>query len=485
MERENLVASCKKLIAGWEKTADEKKKILTEKWTKFTNVGKVFCSGIVSLVIFVILFVFFQICFPELMEKSAGLWNFIILVVSAPVAFAIWHFRDENNRQQIENQRKDINLKEFQKLSEWVSGAHLPEIKTVDKTTQKEGLKDKGEIEGELQLIERTTEKTEEYGKKPHAEGFDTFGKREGAVALQISAVYNLLPFFRGDYGESFRRPAFNLLKSAWQAMQQEDNLKKWVTENLSDDQQQLIIIQDLRQKAESPMGVALTHVLLSLNQKNTQLNLRDFPEMLPNICLAGMNFHLSGVDEKARDWSGLNLSGVDFQRAYLKKVHFEESQLVLANLQYADLSGANLQSANLQHADLSVAYLQHADLSGANLQYAYLQDADLSEAYLQDADLSGADLQGANLGGAELQNANLRGCNLGWEQLKQVNDGGLTGSKITEDDFKDKIYPGWKAKTDSEWDALTKVEKMAVMKKFHDGTGMYILNERETQIIP
>ena len=48
-------------------------------------------------------------------------------------------------------------------------------------------------------------------------------------------------------------------------------------------------------------MGVALTHVLLSLDQKNMQLNLRDFPEMLPNICLAGMNFHLSGVDEKAR----------------------------------------------------------------------------------------------------------------------------------------------------------------------------------------
>ena len=281
-------------------------------WRKLTNACKVFCAGIASLVIFFVLFSFFQSCFPELMEKSAGLWNFIILVVSAPVAFAIWHFRDENNRQQIENQRKDINLKEFQKLSEWVSGAHLPEIKTIDKTTQKEGLKDKGEIEGELQLIERTTEKTEEYGKKPNAEGFDTFGKREGAVALQISAVYNLLPFFRGDYGESFRRPAFNLLKSAWQAMQQ-DSLKKWETENLAS-YKQLEIFWELRRKAESPMGVALTQVLLSLDQKNMQLNLRDFPEMLPNLCLAGMNFHLSGVDEKARNWSGLNLSGVDFR---------------------------------------------------------------------------------------------------------------------------------------------------------------------------
>ena len=484
MERENLVASCKKLIAGWEKTADEKKKILTEKWTKFTNAGKVFWAGIASLVIFFFLFVFFQICFPELLEKSAGLWNFIILVVSAPVAFAIWHFRDENNRQQIENQRKDINLKEFQKLSEWVSGAHLPEIKTIDKTTQKEGLKDKGEIEGELQLIERTTEKTEEYGKKPHAEGFDTFGKREGAVALQISAVYNLLPFFRGDYGESFRRPAFNLLKSAWQAMQQ-DSLKKWETENLSDDQQQAII-EELKLKAKSPMGVALTHVLLSLNQKNTQLNLRDFPEMLPNLCLAGMNFHLSGVDEKARNWSGLNLRGVDFRGAYLRKVQFEESQLNRADLQNANLSGANLQNAKLLFAELQNAKLLFAELQNAKLLFAELQNADLTVANLQNANLSPANLQNAYLWQANLQNADLRRCDLlGWEQLEQVIDGGLTGSKITEEDFKDKIYPEWKAETDPEWGALTEGERIDAMKKFHDETGMYILNEREEQIMP
>ena len=500
MERENLVASCKKLIAGWEKTADEKwkklilkKKILTEKWTKFTNAGKVFWAGIASLVIFIFLFIFFQSCFPELMEKSAGLWNFIILVVSAPVAFAIWHFRDENNRQQIENQRKDINLKEFQKLSEWVSGAHLLEIKTLDKTTQKEGLKDKGEIDGKFQLIERTTEKTEEYGTKPYIGGFDTFGKREGAVALQISAVYNLLPFFRGDYGESFRMPAFNLLKSAWQAMQQ-DSLKKRETENLSDDEQQAII-EELKLKAEGPMGVALTHVLLSLDQKNMQLNLRDFPEMLPNLCLAGMIFHLSGVDEKARNWSGLNLSGVDFRVAYLEEVQFEKSQLNHANLQHADLLEAKLQNANLsgaklQHADLLRANLQNADLLGANLQnatlrFAELQNANLSSAKLQHADLLGANLQHTNLSGAELQNANLRGCDLSWWQLEKVNDGGFTGSKITEEDFKDKIYPAWKAETDPEWEALTEGERMAAMQKFHGETGMYIFNECGNQIIP
>ena len=443
-------------------------------WRKLTNAWKVFCSGIVSLVIFVILFVFFQICFPELLEKSAGLWNFIILVVSAPVAFAIWHFRDENNRQQIENQRKDINLKEFQKLSEWVSGAHLPEIKTVDKTTQKEGLKDKGEIEGELQLIERTTEKTEEYGTKPDIGGFDTFGKREGAVALQISAVYNLLPFFRGDYGESFRMPAFNLLKSAWQAMQQ-DSLKKWEKENLSDHEAQAII-EELRRKAGSPMGVALTQVLLSLNQKNTQLNLRDFPEMLPNICLAGMNFHLSGVDEKARNWSGLNLSGVDFRGAHLKKVHFEESRLNGTNLQ-----NANLSEANLQNAKLFVANLQNANLSEANLQ-----NANLLAANLQNASLYRANLQNASLYRTNLQNANLIRSDLPWEKLRGIICYQIfTDSNITENDFKDKIYPKWKAKTDSKWGALTEGERMTAMQEFHSETGMYIFDESGSQIIP
>lgn len=204
-----------------------------------SNAVKVLCAGAMSIIIFVLAYL---AAIRNSDSNSVGYWNFIILIVSAPVAFVIWHFRDENNRQQIENQRKDINLKEFQKLSEWVSGAHLPEIKTVSKTTNKFNLKRDYEIARRLTLpIEYTTEETEEYSKQPKTADFDTFSKREGAVALQISAIYNLLPFFRGDYGESFRRPAFNLLKSAWQTMQQ-DSLKKLEKKNLSDEARKDII---------------------------------------------------------------------------------------------------------------------------------------------------------------------------------------------------------------------------------------------------
>lgn len=127
-----------------------------------SNAVKVLCAGAMSVIIFVLAyFVAIKNSNSNSNGNSVGYWNFIILIVSAPVAFVIWHFRDENNRQQIENQRKDINLKEFQKLSEWVSGAHLPEIKTVSKTTQKSSSKDGAEI------IEQTTELSEEYAKKP------------------------------------------------------------------------------------------------------------------------------------------------------------------------------------------------------------------------------------------------------------------------------------------------------------------------------
>ncbi|MFK7642393.1 pentapeptide repeat-containing protein [Neisseria oralis] len=392
-----------------------------------SNAVKVLCAGAMSVIIFVLAYL---AAIRNSDSNSVGYWNFIILIVSAPVAFVIWHFRDENNRQQIENQRKDINLKEFQKLSEWVSGVHLPEIKTVSKTTQKSSSKDGAEI------TEQTMEQSEEYAKKPDAADFDTFSKREGAVALQISAIYNLLPFFRGDYGESFRLPAFNLLKSAWQAMQQ-DSLNQLEVDNLSDEKRTEIIV-DLVKKANRPIGVALTHILLSLNQGNTKLNLRDFPEMLPNICLAGMNFSLGGVSEIAKDLSGLNLNGIDLRGSFSIEVQFQGSQLFMAKLQYAQLS-----SVNFQNADLSLANLQNADL----------------------------------------QNADLRECQFEWTQLKHRET--LSFAKITVKDFIEKIYPDWKEKNDSEWEALTEDEQTKVMQQFCNETGMRIFDEEGKRIIP
>ena len=403
-----------------------------------------------------------------------GAWNLIILIVSAPVAFVIWHFRDENNRQQIENQRKDINLKEFQKLSEWVSGAHLPEIKTVSKTTNKCNLKNNAEIVRQSTLpIEYTTEETEEYSKQPKTADFDTFSKREGAVALQISAIYNLLPFFRGDYGESFRLPAFDLLKSIWQIMQQ-DSLKMLEGKSVLDKKQSEVIIRKLEQRAESPLGIALTHVLLSFHKDNNQIILRDFYKILPSICLAGMNFNLGIDGDVAINLSDLDLRMADFRGAVLKKVDFQKSKLYGAKFQSAKLTKANLQEANLFFAKF-----QNAKLTEANLQ-----EANLFSANLQNANLARANLKGANLRDINLENADLRECQFEWEQLKYKKT--LFFAKITVNDFISKIYPDWKKENDPEWEALKDEEQTKAMQQFCDQTKMLIFDENgEQQIMP
>ena len=385
-----------------------------------SNAVKVLCAGAMSVIIFVLTyFVAIKNSNSNSNSNSVGYWNFIILIVSAPVAFVIWHFRDENNRQQIENQRKDINLKEFQKLSEWVSGAHLPEIKTVSKTTQKSSSKDEAEI------TEQPTEQSEEYAKRRDTTDFDTFSKRDGAIALQISAIYNLLPFFRGDYGESFRLPAFNLLKSAWQAMQQDSLNRLRVEVRIEQGNEKSVEYEDIiwdeenvkyevTKKAKSPIGVALTYVLSSLNQSGTKANLSEFPiELLENLCLVGI--YLSWID-----LSGLKSPGINLYGTKLVNVNLQNSVLYEADIRRSYIASANLRNAMLDSSDLTRTLLVRADLTGAQLVGANLTQANLININLRNANLQNAVLIDAKLSEVNLQNADLRSSEFEWKNLCQ-----------------------------------------------------------------
>lgn len=441
----NTVASLftKKMNIVYAQMQTKWKEMIEPWWSRRSNVEKVGCASIGSVSIFLF------ICLPVISmspDASAGFWNFIILLVSSPVAFAIWYFRDENSKQQIDNQRKDINLKEFQKLSEWVSGAHLPEMKISEKSI----IKNYGSNnqDNNDRISETITEQSKEYSKSLKNTQFSTFSKWEGAVALQISAVYNLLPFFRGEYGESFRRPAFNLLKSAWQAMQQ-DSLNRLEDENLSEDEKEQII-NELQAKAKSPLGIALTQVLLSLNKDNTEANLRAFPEMLPNICLAGMNFHTAGVDEKARDLSGLVLN---------------QAQLQGANMWSVNLASTRLHSVNFFHANLKWANLQWADLRFINLD-----SANLSEAFLSRADLSFSRLN--NIYAFALPKGNVL-----WDTLEKAES--LFMARISEHEFLERIYPKWRSSHPRFKDIDANEEIIPdIVHAFENDTRMAIVNE-------
>ena len=325
--------------------------------------------------------------FCQSLFKSPGIWTFMTLLISSPIAFAIWHFRDANTQQQIANQRKDVNLKEFQKIAEWVSGAHLVE----EKITEKNKATKKG---SEQESSEQETAR--EYSRQPEKQNIATFSKQDGAIGLQIAAIYMLLPFYRGDHGEDFRRPAFNLLTAAWLSLFSK-------VEN----------IQEGQALAEKPLAVAITEVLFAEDGLIYSAE-EKYKHLLVNLDLPFVNLNLLGLSEKAsRVFAGRNCQGIDLHGATLREAHLENAHFEMANFKGADLQGAHLEGADLKLAHLygthlEVAYLGGADLRRAHLESAYLVSTDLKRAYLEGAYLVGTNLEWADLEGADLFGAQL-----------------------------------------------------------------------------
>ncbi len=368
---------------------------------KFSNPTKVILASLIS---FCIYRYFTEQALGK--ETSNAYWTLATLFISSPVAFIIWHFRDKNITQQIENQRKDINLKEFQKIAEWVSGLHLVEDEVTEQfknSARKRIIK--------TQRSSNQKETTRKYPQQSEHLSIPTFSKKDGAVGLQIAAIYNLLPFYRGEHGESFKKPALNLLLSAWLALQQKEvkNLENFdvLTNRLDFDN----TVKKIQENGRSPIGIAITHVLLA----DGGGHLVQYPEVFPNLCLAGMDFHLPGLDKNVlslfiniKNCSGINLIAANLHSARLDGARLDGARLVRASLDGARLYGARLERARLDGARLVRASLDGASLDGARLDGACLDGASLVRASLVRASLDGASLDGASLDGACLVRASL-----------------------------------------------------------------------------
>jgi DMSO/TMAO reductase YedYZ molybdopterin-dependent catalytic subunit len=93
-----------------------------------------------------------------------------------------------------------------------------------------------------------------------------------------------------------------------------------------------------------------------------------------------------SGLDLRGIDARGRDLTGLIARGAKLRDAHFEEAILI-----DADFSGANLSNAHLQGADLRGASFYSADVEGA---------------HFDGADVTGTDFTGASLFGATFAGA-------------------------------------------------------------------------------
>lgn len=353
--------------------------------------------------------------------KAPQVLTSVLVILSLPIAFVIWFFRDQNNLWQLESGRKDINLKDFQKLAEWAAGLHLPEDKIVRvvKLASSSKLNSLGE-KGETNFSEESTDSTESAG-QPKSGVMKTYSRRDGAVALQVSAIYQLQAFLRGDFGVHFQRPAFQLLKSVWMALTQrhlEDILKvsgknrKEYRESADQWRNEIVEL------TSDGVGSAVT---LALSEGNGQI-LRAHAGDLPHITLAGWQGMLPGRSSLA---NSVVFDGLDLQSAQLQGINLAQAFLSEIKLSSAKLFGANLGFAHLQCSDLRWVDARFSTFNGARMQGAILDGATFIG-----ADLFVVDLRGASLDGTRLQSAHLNGAQL--EGARLLNIGYDEGTDFT-----------------------------------------------------
>lgn len=332
---------------------------------------------------------FRQFFFPQLCDPKAPLkcdpleWKELfqasVLVLGLPVAFMLWHWRDRNVRDQIEgqrnqvdNQRKDVNLKEFVEVQKMAAGL------------------------------------------------FDEKMDGQAQTDLQIAALHQLSDFLGDDHPTSFRRAAFEILWPSdgvseektlsfgeWCKRESNNNPPTgrldWEAAASQSDRNVVAYSEYVDKQFEQLDRVARARIsILHDNwkqyfQSGFPLNSRDF------------SFLNLPIDA---DLSQLNLSGCRFIRCGIERVKFNGAKLMFSIF---DRSFA--QGASFREVDMFGAYIVYAGLSlinrgGANprSQPVDFRNANLSQVHLQHSSCFGALLQGASLPrlreGLSLENA-------------------------------------------------------------------------------
>lgn len=326
---------------------------------------------------------------PLLWRDAAQL---VLLLVGVPSAFLLWLFRDINVSGTLANQRKDVNLKEFQEIQMRAAGA----------------------MDEKLPASARET--------------------------LQIAALHQLRAFLRGEYGASFRRPAFELLRARLVASAEvtgtqavHDWLERWRQAADTDESDLSSRIEGMKREVRgalrvlNPSRVAETERLIiheeweAIFRSGLPLSGSIFDRLwlsgnavLADLELSGCRFvgtllpemHFENAMLVNADFAFAFLPGVHFERAQLVGAHFEGAQLYRAHCERANLGRAHLDGADLEYAHLEEASCASASFVGANLQSARLRNAHLGYADLRGADVSRADMTGARLAGAQIEGA-------------------------------------------------------------------------------
>ncbi|HET9638299.1 MAG TPA: pentapeptide repeat-containing protein [Allosphingosinicella sp.] len=334
----------------------------------------------------------------------------LVVLVGIPAGFLLWLFRDINVSGTLENQRKDVNLKEFQEIQLRAAGA----------------------MDERLPAAARET--------------------------LQIAALHQLRAFLRGEYGDSFRRPALELLRARFVASAQVTGtqaIRDWMANWRQTPAQEQGDRAEHVKRMKRSVHKALADLRASRVAQTERSIVREEWQAIfrSGMPLAGTVF--DGIELHEPLLADIELTRCSFVGAALVSAHLEKAVLAAADLTAANLIGCHLEAVNLDFAQLEGAVLRHADLCRASLHYARLDGADLRQtrldyARLTFASLNRASLVGASLEGADLSFARLEGANL--SDIRAETPGLVQGARF---DAATQFGYFWFEKPESEQEAI------------------------------
>ena len=306
-----------------------------------------------------------QIFYPK-RETIADVrfWSALVyglaFITGLPVAFLLWQWRDRNVRDQIENTRNDTNLKEFQEVQLRAAGA------------------------------------------------LDEKLPAEAREALQIAALHQLRGFLRGEYGESFKRPAFELF-CAGLAQTDVLSFNEWRTAHPPPETPMSTNLGDRYLRYVENQQNQLDKVSLARNKIVSEEWKSVFRSGFP---LQNRNFSFVHLPANA-DLTELNLNGCRFIRSGLDRVNFKNAMLRFTILDCAIANGAQFSKAEFFGASLVYCGLSthiNDDMNPRSMSVDFCEAA-LTQVDLQYAVVIGGQLQGARFFSNKLGEATLVEC--------------------------------------------------------------------------
>ncbi|NES69881.1 MAG: hypothetical protein F6K24_34040, partial [Okeania sp. SIO2D1] len=154
----------------------------------------------------------------------------------------------------------------------------------------------------------------------------------------------------------------------------------------------------------------------------------RDFTGInLSGVDLSGKSFNNSKLNLSNANFNGVNLSGADlrdfnFTGATLKSANLSEIKLYSANLSHTKFINTNLNKAQINSVKLEKAKFRNVNLSEANLESANFTEVNLRGVNLSNSQLSNnVNFSNANLTKANLSRLNLRNANFTNADLSQA----------------------------------------------------------------